>query len=182
MKVIWLIFCICVITETTMVWVMSMSMIHVWWTDADDARLMSRDQSPYLCVCHSTTPLPTWTEFICKLKAVKVIMPAFGTCQDLAQVLGVIAGNHVVACFYHKSQSFCRSEVHANTHAVLGSPSPRNCNCRLQTAGKKLQVPDCNINEFKAAMMARAMMSTLNSVSVQGNIVNWITCHSVTWK
>ena len=120
-----------------MVWVMSMSMIHVWWTDADDARLMSRDQSPYLCVCHSTTPLPTWTEFICKLKAVKVIMPAFGTCQDLAQVLGVIAGNHVVACFYHKSQSFCRSEVHANTHAVLGSPSQRNCNCRLQTAGKK---------------------------------------------
>ena len=96
------------------------------------------DQSPYLCVCHSTTtPLPTWTEFICKLKAVKVIMPAFGTCHDLAQVLGVIAGNHVVACFYHKSQSFCRSEVHANTHAVLGSPSPRNCNCRLQTAGKK---------------------------------------------
>ena len=41
---------------------------------------------------------------------------------------------------------------------------------RLQE--KKLQVPDCNINEFKAAMMARAMMSTLNSVSVQGNIVN----------
>ena len=43
---------------------------------------------------------------------------------------------------------------------------------RLQTAGKNMQVPDCNINEFKAAMMARAMMSTLNSVSVQGNIVN----------